>query len=126
MGASAGGLESLTAVVSRLPADFQAPVVIGMHVSPSRRSSLTEILGRRGPLPVTNIEGRTPLEPGRIYVVPANWNVRIVDGHAERSEEHTSELQSREKLTTASLHDALPISPGCRPISRRRSSSACM
>ncbi len=86
MGASAGGLESLTAVVSRLPADFRAPVVIGMHVSPSRRSSLAEILGRRGPLPVSNIEGRTPLEPGRIYVVPANRNVRIVDGHAELEE----------------------------------------
>lgn len=87
MGASAGGIESLSAVVSTLPGNFQAPVVIGMHLSPSRASALAEILARRGPLPVNTIEERTPLEPGNVYVVPPNRNVRIVDGYAELEED---------------------------------------
>jgi two-component system, chemotaxis family, CheB/CheR fusion protein len=83
MGASAGGLESLSAVVSSLPGDFAAPVVIGMHLSPSRASSLADILGRRGPLPVETLDERTRLEPGVIYVVPPDRNARIVDRRVE-------------------------------------------
>ena len=82
VGASAGGIDSLSVLVSTLPADFPAPVVVGLHLSPSRVSSLGDILSRRGPLPVQTISDRVALEPGTIYVVPSNRHVRIVDHHA--------------------------------------------
>lgn len=82
VGASAGGIDSLSVLVSTLPADFPAPVVVGLHLSPSRVSSLGDILSRRGPLPVQTISDRVALEPGTIYVVPSNRHVRIVDQHA--------------------------------------------
>lgn len=82
IGASAGGIESLSSVVSALPVEFPAPVVIGLHISPRRTSSLATILGRRGPLPVETLDERTPLDPGVIYVVPPDRNVRIADGQA--------------------------------------------
>ncbi|MDQ3655387.1 MAG: PAS domain S-box protein, partial [Chloroflexota bacterium] len=79
IGSSAGGIESLSAVVSALPASFPAPIVIAQHLSPSRPSSLVDILGRRGPLPVRSVSDRDMLEPGVVYVVPPHYDA-IIDG----------------------------------------------
>jgi two-component system CheB/CheR fusion protein len=81
VGSSAGGIEALSTLVGSLPADFSAPIVIAQHIDPARQSHLGEILGRRGPLPVRTVEDETPLEPGVVYVVPANRQVEITDGH---------------------------------------------
>jgi two-component system, chemotaxis family, CheB/CheR fusion protein len=79
IGASAGGVEALSTLVSTLPSKFPAPIVIAQHLDPSRLSHLREILGRRSPLPVRTVENREELQPGVIYVVPADHNVEIGD-----------------------------------------------
>lgn len=79
IGASAGGVESLSTVVASLPRDFAAPIVIAQHLSPHRVSALSDILARRGPLPVRTISDQDKLEPGFIYVVPPNRHVAIED-----------------------------------------------
>src|SRR5215213_3074306 len=79
VGASAGGIEALSALVGSLPAEFPAPIVIAQHLSPHRSSSLAEILTRRAPLPVRTVTETEPLEPGVIYVVPPNRDVVITD-----------------------------------------------
>lgn len=81
VGSSAGGIEALSTLVSTLPADFAAPIVIAQHIDPARQSHLGEILGRRGPLPVRTVEDNTALEPGVVYVIPPNRQVEIADGH---------------------------------------------
>jgi hypothetical protein len=48
IGASAGGVEALQRVVSELPADFPAAVLIVLHVSPRSRSLLPQILSDAG------------------------------------------------------------------------------
>src|SRR5439155_12705233 len=64
VGSSAGGVEALSALVSTLPTDFPAPIVIAQHLEPTRLSHLQEILARRGQLPVRTVSDREPLEPG--------------------------------------------------------------
>jgi two-component system CheB/CheR fusion protein len=87
VGASAGGIEALSALVSNLPAGFPAPIVIAQHLSPHRLSSLPEILARRSPLPVRTVATREPLEPGVIFVVPPNRDVMITDHEVQVHEE---------------------------------------
>ncbi|HEX5498931.1 MAG TPA: chemotaxis protein CheB, partial [Thermomicrobiales bacterium] len=72
IGASAGGVHALLALVATLPADFAAPVVIAQHLDPRRVSHLGELLANRSLLPVRTVLQREPLEPGIIYVVPAD------------------------------------------------------
>lgn len=79
VGASAGGIEALSTLVSTLPADFAAPVVIAQHLDPSRPSHLEQILARRAHLPVITVRDHTPLTPGTIYVVPSNSHVALTD-----------------------------------------------
>ena len=81
IGSSAGGIEVLSTLVSTLPADFPAPIVIAQHIDPKRPSHLAEILARRSRLPITTILDDEKLEPGHVYVVPADRHVEIRDGH---------------------------------------------
>jgi two-component system CheB/CheR fusion protein len=79
IGSSAGGIEALSAVVARLPADFPAPIVIAQHLDPTRPSQLQGILARYSTLPVRLVDRRAALEAGQVYVVPANRDVEIID-----------------------------------------------
>jgi len=83
VGSSAGGIGALTTLVSTLDKNFPAPIVLAQHLDPQRPSHLGPILERRSQLPIIVVseDGPTPLENGKIYVVPANRNVKIVDGH---------------------------------------------
>ncbi|CAN5748310.1 hypothetical protein BH23ACT11_BH23ACT11_11130 [soil metagenome] len=79
VGSSAGGIEALSVLVSSLPEDFPAPVVIAQHLDPRRESHLGEILARKSTLPVRTVTEREPLEPGVVFVVPSNREVNITD-----------------------------------------------
>lgn len=79
VGASAGGIEALSTLVSGLTPDFPAPMVIAQHLDPSRESHLKDILARKSAIPVRTVTEHEPLEPGVIFVVPANRHVNITD-----------------------------------------------
>lgn len=81
IGSSAGGIEALSTVVKALGSDFPVPVVIAQHLDPRHTSHLQEILTAHGALPVRTVAEQQPLAPGTVYVVPADRNVEIIDGH---------------------------------------------
>src|SRR6266699_4085817 len=88
VGSSAAGVEALSILVSTLPADFPAPIVLAQHLDPSRPSSLDGILQRRTQLSIDVVNSRTHLQPGKIYVVPANRHVTIDDSDVEVQGDH--------------------------------------
>src|SRR5205807_1198979 len=76
VGASAGGVEALKALVRGLPADLPAAVFVVLHVSPDSRSLLPEILARSGPLPaahalVESMPSNALAVAGAYHVLPA-------------------------------------------------------
>src|SRR3954470_4400487 len=77
IGASAGGVEALSAIVAGLPADFPAAVFVVLHPSPQSPSILADILERAGPLPARYAEDRERIAPGRVYVAPADRHLVI-------------------------------------------------
>jgi two-component system, chemotaxis family, CheB/CheR fusion protein len=88
VGSSAGGIEALSVLVSTLPPDFPAPIVLAQYLDLSRHSSLGALLQRHTSLPVHVIGLHTPLRAGEIYVVPENRHVTINDGFIEAQEDH--------------------------------------
>lgn len=80
VGASAGGVEALSQLVSLLPADFPAPVLVVLHIAPAGTSVLAGILDRRGPLPATTAVNGDRLEAGHIYVAPPDHHLRVENG----------------------------------------------
>jgi two-component system chemotaxis response regulator CheB len=70
LGASAGGLQALSAILADLPADFPAPLVVVLHLSPSFTSRLPEILARQTSLRVKAAQEGDLLYAGWIYIAP--------------------------------------------------------
>ena len=80
IGGSSGALVALTKIVSKLPRHLNAAVFIVVHVSPTRESSIPQILTRAGRLEATHPTDRQRIEPGRIYVAPPDRHMILDDG----------------------------------------------
>jgi two-component system chemotaxis response regulator CheB len=84
IGASAGGLESLRALVARLPVDLAATVLVVTHLSPTAPSRLPEVLNKiDAMLAGSAVDGR-PLLPGRIFTAVPDRHLLIGEGDVLR------------------------------------------
>ncbi|MDP9364258.1 MAG: chemotaxis protein CheB [Chloroflexota bacterium] len=81
IGASAGGVEALIALVRGLPADLPAAVFVVLHTPPYAVSRLPQILERSCPLPAAHAANGEPILPGRIYVAPPDRHLLLRPGH---------------------------------------------
>jgi two-component system, chemotaxis family, protein-glutamate methylesterase/glutaminase len=75
--ASAGGLKAVSEILSCLPRDFSAAILIVQHTIPTSRSHLVEILARRTRLPVHQAVSGDHIEPGVVYVAPPNAHLTV-------------------------------------------------
>jgi two-component system chemotaxis response regulator CheB len=80
VGASAGGVEALSQLVGALPGGFAAPMVVVLHVAPSGRSVLAQILDRHSALDVVTAADGLPLRPGCVFVAPPDQHLEVRDG----------------------------------------------
>jgi two-component system chemotaxis response regulator CheB len=90
IGASAGGVEALTQLVARLPADLSAAVLVVLHLAPRTPSVLPRILARHAVVPVLRAEDHLHLQPGTVTVAVPDRHL-LVSGHEVRVVEGPSE-----------------------------------
>jgi two-component system chemotaxis response regulator CheB len=81
IGASAGGVQALRALVGLLPANLGAAVIVVLHLPAGGHSVLGQILDRAGPLPARAAVDGDRLMSGRIYVAPPDHHTLVGDGH---------------------------------------------
>lgn len=77
LAASAGGLKALTDVLSALPADFRAALVVVQHLDPRHRSLMAEILGKRTSLRVEQAREGDALKRGVAFIAPPNRHLLV-------------------------------------------------
>ncbi|MEA2901091.1 MAG: two-component system, chemotaxis family, protein-glutamate methylesterase/glutaminase [Actinomycetota bacterium] len=80
LGASAGGVEALSTVVSGLPPDLPAAVLVVLHISAWGTSVLPDILARKGPLPAHHAVDGEPVLAGQVYVAPPDRHLTVDGG----------------------------------------------
>src|SRR5437660_250222 len=90
VGASAGGVETLTTITRALPRNLPAAIFIVLHIPAQSPSFLPNILNRFGVLDAVHPEDGTQIEHGHIYVAPPDHHmlveygkIRIVRGPKE-------------------------------------------
>jgi len=81
VGASWGGLAALSKLVSALPANFSVPIAVVQHRSKHADNLLAGLLQDVSALRVVDVEDKEPLEPGSVYIAPANYHMMVDDGH---------------------------------------------
>ncbi len=84
VGASAGGIQVLLRILGALPDDFNAAVLVTVHIG-SRRSLLPQILDRAGPLAADFGKHGEPIRRGHVYIAPPDQHMLVADGHIELS-----------------------------------------
>ena len=79
VGGSAGGLDAYIRLLQNLPADMGVAVVIVNHMR-SMPTQLHEILPNFTSMPVDLITDNLSIEPNRVFIIPANRDLHVVDG----------------------------------------------
>jgi two-component system chemotaxis response regulator CheB len=78
IGSSWGGLVALETILGSLPADFRTPIAIAQHRAvDSGSGALSELLAHRSHHDVCEPGDKDPIEPGRIYVAPADYHLLV-------------------------------------------------
>ena len=80
IGASAGGLEAITELLSSLPVDTGLAFLLVQHLDPHHASMLVEILAKKTAMPVREATEGMTVEPDHLYVIPPNTSMRVAEG----------------------------------------------
>lgn len=79
IGGSAGAIEVLRDIVSRLPPDLPAAVLVTVHLSPVGESALPRVLSRAGPLPARHPAEGDRLLAAEVMVAPPDRHLIVRD-----------------------------------------------
>lgn len=77
VGASAGAVDALGALLPGLPANFPAPILVVVHIPPDGRSRMAEVLQRHCALSVREAEDKEPALAGTVYIAPPDYHLLV-------------------------------------------------
>lgn len=80
IGASAGGVEALSLLLTALPATLSFPVFIVLHMPRDRPSLLAPLFGPRCAVPIREAEDKEPVVPGTVYFAPPDYHLLLDAG----------------------------------------------
>jgi two-component system chemotaxis response regulator CheB len=80
VGASLGGLHALESIFAALPGDFIVPLAVVQHRHRDSDDTLRLVLQRAATLPIYEAEDKQPIEPGAIYLAPADYHLLVERG----------------------------------------------
>ena len=82
IGASWGGLHAVGEILSGLPAETDAAVVVAQHrKGDTVEGGLAALLQHRAHLPVHEADDKTPIEPGKVYLAPPDYHLLVQPGY---------------------------------------------
>jgi two-component system CheB/CheR fusion protein len=80
VGASAGGLEAFTQLLTHLPGDTGMAFVLVQHLDPTHPSQLASLLAKATSMPVLEIKDGMNIKRNHVYVIPPNKNLDLAGG----------------------------------------------
>lgn len=80
VGGSAGAIDALRAILSRLPAGFPSAVAVVIHIPADGPSLLPQVLATAGAPPMKVAEDKEPIVPGTIYFAPPDYHLLVESG----------------------------------------------
>jgi len=91
IGASTGGPVALQTILSELPQDFPAPVLIVQHIAPGFVDGFAEWLADTSGFPVYVASNGQNLLPGYVYIAPDGFHLEVGADHRIMLTKHAPE-----------------------------------
>ena len=82
IGASTGGPPAVQSIITQLPKDFSAAVVVAQHMPPGFTLYFAERLAKSAKLPVKEGAEGDRVEAGRVYICPGGYHMQL---HSSRN-----------------------------------------
>lgn len=77
IGASAGAVQALLAILPALPASFATSVLVVVHIPPDRENMLVPLLQSKCRITVKEAEDKEPMEDGVVYFAPSDYHLLV-------------------------------------------------
>lgn len=77
IGASAGAVQALQAILPAMAAGYGLPVLVVVHVPPDRANMLVPLFQARCAITVKEAEDKEPALPGVIYFAPSDYHLLV-------------------------------------------------
>jgi two-component system chemotaxis response regulator CheB len=77
IGCSTGGPNALQTVISQLPADLPAPIIVVQHMPPIFTKHLAERLNHLSPLNVVEAKHGDAISPGGVWIAPGDYHLQL-------------------------------------------------
>src|SRR5262245_20944858 len=74
---SAGGLRALTMLLSSIPPDFPAAIIIVQHLDPNHRSLMAGLLRKQMRLPIKEAEEGDMVRPASTLIAPPDRHLLV-------------------------------------------------
>ena len=77
IGASAGGIDALLALMQGLEPPLAAPVMIVLHLPEQHESRLPQVFASRMQVPTDEAQPNAPVAPGTVYFAPPGYHLLV-------------------------------------------------
>jgi two-component system chemotaxis response regulator CheB len=77
IGVSSGGMNAMKVLFSRLPKDFQTPIIIVQHISSRSDNNWINLLNDKGSVRIKEADEKEIIQKGRVYIAPSNYHLMI-------------------------------------------------
>lgn len=91
IGGSAGALEVIFNLLPEIKPSLQTPIILIIHRLKTSKDTLAELLAIKTNLQVKEPDDKEPIQPGTIYLAPADYHLLI-------EKDHTISLDNSEKV----------------------------
>lgn len=81
VGVSAGGLQALSQIFKKLPADYPIPVIVVQHRSKDERTLLEEVLQEKVNLKIKQADEKEKIVSKCVYFAPPDYHLLIERNH---------------------------------------------
>ena len=85
VGCSMGGMQALQTIFEAVPQDFPLPIAVVQHRYKTSNEGLPAFLRRHAHLKVVDADDKQWVEPGTVYLAPANYHLLVERGELSLS-----------------------------------------
>jgi two-component system chemotaxis response regulator CheB len=77
IGTSAGGLSALSALLEKLPPDYQLPIIVVQHRAKDQKNLLEEVLQLKCKIRIKQADEKEKIEKSIVYIAPPDYHLLI-------------------------------------------------